>query len=156
MKLVMNKFVVALMIIFLIFRVFVVVKDQSGEAFIVSPIDINVEIGLIFISFICILLVMRRLKVGGVIYALTFFAYFGVDIYNQIMKVFTDSEFNLNIGMNFISSIFGIIMGILALMNIASYNVKVEKDVKTEWFYDNKSLVREKDKRDDNNNYRIM
>lgn len=72
------------------------------------------------------------------------------------MKVFTDSEFNLNIGMNFISSIFGIIMGILALMNIASYNVKVEKDVKTEWFYDNKSLDREKDKRDDNNNYRIM
>ena len=156
MKLVMNKFVVALMIIFLIFRVFVVVKAQSGEAFIVSPIDINVEIGLIFISFICILLVMRRLKVGGVIYALTFFAYFGVDIYNQIMKVFTDSEFNLNIGMNFISSIFGIIMGILALMNIASYNVKVEKDVKTEWFYDNKSLDREKDKRDDNNNYRII
>jgi hypothetical protein len=41
-------------------------------------------------------------------------------------------------------------------MNIASYNVKVEKDVKTEWFYDNKSLDREKDKRDDNNNYRIM
>jgi len=36
MKLVMNKFVVALMIIFLIFRVFVVVKAQSGEAFIVS------------------------------------------------------------------------------------------------------------------------
>ena len=63
MKLVMNKFVVALMIIFLIFRVFVVVKAQAGEAFIVSPIDINVEIGLIFISFICILLVMRRLKV---------------------------------------------------------------------------------------------
>lgn len=76
MKLVMNKFVVALMIIFLIFRVFVVVKAQAGEAFIVSPIDINVEIGLIFISFICILLVMRRLKVGGVIYALTFFCLF--------------------------------------------------------------------------------
>ena len=156
MKKVMNKFMVAIMIVFLIFRVVVAVKAQAGEAFLIKPIDINVEIGLIFISFICILLVMRRLKVGGVIYALTFFAYFGVDLYNQLMNLLNGNEMSISIGMNSISSLFGIIMGILALMNIASYKVKATKDVKTEWFYDNKKFDKEKDEREDHNNYRIM
>lgn len=156
MKKVMNKFVVSLMIVFLIFRIVVAVKAKEGEYFIVQPIDPTVEIALIFISFICILLVMRRLKVGSVIYALTYFAYFGVDIYNQIMNVINDGSFSLNVGTNFTVSVLGIIMGILAIMNIASYNVKVTKDKQTEWFYDNKDLDRKVDEKSDHNNYRIL
>ena len=151
MKKVMNKFVVALMIVFLLFRIVVAVKAKEGEYFIVQPIDPTVEIALIFITFICILLVMRRLKVGSVIYALTYFAYFGVDIYNQIMNVINDGSFSLNVGTNFTVSVLGIIMGILAIMNIASY-----KDKQTEWFYDNKDLDRKVDEKSDHNNYRIL
>ena len=51
MKKVMNKFVVALMIVFLIFRIVVAVKAKEGEYFIVQPIDPTVEIALIFISY---------------------------------------------------------------------------------------------------------
>ena len=99
---------------------------------------------------------MRRLKVVSVIYALTYFAYFGVDIYNQIMNVINDGSFSLNVGTNFTVSVLGIIMGILAIMNIASYNVKVTKDKQTEWFYDNKDLDRKVDEKSDHNNYRIL
>lgn len=148
MKSVFNFFVAIMMIIFLLFRIYVAATFQKGQAFSAVPMDLYVEITILFISVICIPLVVKRIKVGGFIYAFTNLIYYGTDVVTKITRG------TLSVNANFISSIAGIIIAILVLMDIASYNIKPKDGVKTEWFFDSE-IERTKDSREDKNNYRI-
>ena len=52
-------------------------------------------------------------------------------------------------------SVLGIIMGLVVLIDVLSYNMKTSIDRSTDWYYKNKELDKQKDSREDSNNYRI-
>ncbi len=151
-----NWLIVIFMTMYWIFRIIVAYMAAMGRTFIVRPIDYRVEIVLLFITFVCIVLVMKRKKVGGFIYLTSYLLYFGVDLFNQVMPVIKNGSFDLDIGMDMFTSIIAVILAIITLMDVLADNVKTTDDKKTSWFYDNKETDRKLDDRADKNNYRIM
>jgi len=156
MKSVMNWLTVFMMVIYLVFRVVVAVNYQTNAEFPVKPIDLSVEIVLSFITVLCIVLVIRRQRVGGIIYVVSYFLYFGADLWKTVGPILTHKSTATNIGMQTAASLVAIVIAIIVLMDMASYNVRMPDDKKTSWFYNNADTDRVKDDREDNNNYRIM
>lgn len=169
MKTFANWMTVIFMIMYWGFRIFVTIMYTTGKDFPVTPPDTIAEIVLLFITFMCIVLVFKRQRVGGFIYFATYLVYFGYDIYSKIFMTATvenvvmdtveeASEMTVQTmgsGINIFTSGLGIVMAIVVLIDILSYNMKTHLDRSTDWYYQNKDLDRKKDSRDDSNNYRI-
>lgn len=151
-----NWMTVMFMVMHWIFRITVAYMAATGREFIVTPINFEIEVALLFITFICIVLTIKRNKFGGIIYLTTYMLYFGADIYSQIKPLITGMQFSLDIGMNLFTSILAVILSIAVMIDLLSDNVKRVDDKKTEWFYANQDLDKKTDDRDDKNNYRIM
>ena len=151
-----NWLIVIFMTMYWIFRIIVTYMAQTGRDFMVTPLNQPTEIALLFITFICIVMVIKRQKWGGIIYLATYALYFGVDVYNNLMPLLSGSSIDLNMSTNLASSFIAIILAIVTMMDILMDNVKRTDDTKTEWFYGNKDLDRKLDDRADKNNYRIM
>ena len=79
------------------------------------------------------------------------------DIYLNATGLATGAEsFSImDSGMNMFGSVLGIIMGLVVLIDVLSYNMKTSIDRSTDWYYKNKELDKQKDSREDSNNYRI-
>ena len=145
---------VMFMAMFWIFRIVVAFCYNLGVDFITKPMDLNFEIVLLFLTFIAMILVIKRSALGGIIYLIGYGLYFGTSIFNTLtsgqvmdMMTYTDIMF----------SGIGIVLPILVLFDILlDKNRKANpKDKKTDWFYKNKDYDREMDERADKNQYRI-
>lgn len=145
---------VMFMAMFWIFRIVVAFCYNLGVDFITKPMDLNFEIVLLFLTFIAMILVIKRSVLGGIIYLIGYGLYFGTSIFNTLtsgqvmdMMTYTDIMF----------SGIGIVLPILVLFDILlDKNRKANpKDKKTDWFYKNKDYDREMDERADKNQYRI-
>ena len=66
--------------IFWLFRVVVTMMFTGESAFPVQPMNMTIEIVLLFVTFACIILIAKRKMFGAIIYLLAHCAYFGVDI----------------------------------------------------------------------------
>ena len=86
MKSFANYMIVTFMGMFWIFRLVVAIMAGNGNNFIVTPIDNTIEIALLFITVVCIVLVIKRKMFGGVLYLVSYLAYFGVDLYNNAIR----------------------------------------------------------------------
>lgn len=155
MKTFANWMTVIFMIMFWIFRIITAYFYQTSRTWICTPLNMNIEIVMLFITFICIILVFKRKKVGGFIYVVTTFLYFGADAFKVINPLLDGESFNINIGMSLFISVLAIILSVVVLMDVLSYNLKSAPNKKTEWFYNNKDLDRKTDNGEDKNNYRF-
>lgn len=152
-----NYMIVIFMIMFWGFRLVTAVMAANGESFIVSPIDINIEIALLFITLVCIVLVIKRKLFGGVIYFTAYLAYFGVDLYRVAIKPMLDGEsLTLSTGLSTLVSLVAVILATCTLIDLLADKKKRPVDKKTEWFYTSKETDRKLDERADKNNYRIL
>lgn len=156
MKSFANWMIVTFMIMFWIFRVVIVYMVDFGKSFPVQPINITAEKVLLFVTLICIALVIRRKHIGGIIYLLSYYGYFGADLFNTLAPVFKGQAMNVNIGLTAFMSIIGVVLATVVMMDLLSDKTKKKEDKQTEWFYANKDLDRKTDDRDDKNNYRIL
>ena len=146
---------VMFMIMFWIFRIIVAFCYNMGLEFITIPMDLNFEIILLFLTFVAMILVIKRSMLGGIIYLIGYGLYFGTSIFNTLtangavmdMMTYTDLLF----------SGIGILLPILVLFDLLlDKNRKAHpKDKKTDWFYKNKEYDRQLDERADKNQYRI-
>ena len=146
---------VMFMIMFWVFRIIVAFCYNMGLEFITIPMDLNFEIILIFLTFVAMILVIKRSMLGGIIYLIGYGLYFGTSIFNTLtangavmdMMTYTDLLF----------SGIGILLPILVLFDLLlDKNRKAHpKDKKTDWFYKNKEYDRQLDERADKNQYRI-
>ena len=157
MKTFANWMTVIFMIMYWGFRIFVTYMFTNGNEFPIQPINLATEIVIIFLTFLCIVLVFKRQRVGGFIYFGINLMYYGFDIYLNLTGLGADSEsFSvMDSGMNMFASFLGIIMGLVVLIDVLSYNMKTSIDRSTDWYYKNKELDKQKDSREDSNNYRI-
>lgn len=136
-------------IIFWAFRLVVVFCATMEIDFPVTPINLNIEIAVLFLSIPCFALILKRHLGGAFAYFIIFTAYFGNDLYSCITN-----------GTGGIQTIMvdalGVILPLITLIDIAVNKDRMgtAEDKKTVWFYGNKEYDRELDERADKNNYR--
>lgn len=159
MKSLFSYLLVMFMILFWGFRIVVAVNASLDTGFTIEPLDFKMEIALLFVSLLCIILVVKRNIIGGLLYVFAHGLYFGVDLYNILMPIITDSE---TLGLDQAPSLFfstiGMFLPLIVLLELLfdknSKNHPTDK--KTDWFYKNEEYDREVDERADRNNYRTL
>lgn len=152
---------VMFMIMFWIFRVIVSFTAELGIDFGgIVPLNSQMEIILLFAVLLCVVLVIKRKMIGGLIYLLLHGMYFGVDLFNNVKMMISleDGTLGMSFILNTFISFLGIVIAIAVLFDLlVDKNRKLNpKDKKTDWFYNNKDYDRKLDDRSDKNNYRTM
>lgn len=151
-----NWMIAMLMILYFGFRVVVAYIAANYSEFFIEPINLTVEIILLFITVICIVLVFKRNIIGGIVYFLSYISYFGIDLFKSIMPLFTDGTAEINDYMTAFTSFIAIILSFVVLIDLTVDKGRKPKDKKTDWFYTNKDYERQLDDRADKNNYRTL
>ena len=141
---------VMFMAMFWIFRMIVSFCYNLGIDFITVPVDLTFEIILLFLTFISMILVVKRSILGGIIYLIGNGLYFGTSIYQSIVG----STINYT---DMIFALIGILIPILVLFDLLLDKNRKEHpvDKKTDWFYKNKEFDRQYDERADKNQYKF-
>lgn len=150
-----NWMIAMFMIMYWGFRVVVAYQAANYADFFVKPINLTVEIILLFVTVVCIVLVFKRKLIGGIIYFLSYLAYFGTDLIQTVIPVFSGEAVELE-AMSAFTSFLGIILAFAVLLDLAVDKGRKPKDKKTDWFYTNKDYDRDYDDRADRNNYRTL
>lgn len=136
-------------ILFWMFRIVVVFSASMEMEFPFEPMNIHLEMVVLFISVPCFALILKRNLLGAFAYFITFTAYFGNDLYHGL----TTGGGSIP-GM--LIDALGVILPLVSLIDIAINRNRygTSEDKKTVWFYGNKKFDREFDERADRNNYR--
>lgn len=144
------------MIMFWAFRLIVAFTTSMGIDIGFTPIDMNIEIVLLFVTLFSALLVAKRKLFGAIIYLISYGAYFGIDLYSTIMNILNGDIITLTQYTRAIVSFIGMVIPISVF-----FNMLIDKnrsahpvDKKTDWFYKNKEFDRNIDSRADQNEYR--
>lgn len=147
------------MVMFAGFRVIVTITNQQG-----SPIaglvveNIAIEIALIFLTLVCLLLIVKRKLIGALIYAISHVWYYGVGLFYNIYGVLVDGEgIALNNTLEILVSAIGVLLPLMVIIDtLADKNRKLNPvDKKTDWFYKNEQFDRKFDERADRNEYKL-
>lgn len=161
----MKKFstwmLVMFMIMFWIFRIVVALSGELNWDFGgLRPLNQQMEIVLLFVVLICVILIVKRKMIGGLIYLLAYGMYFGIDILNntQTLLLAVEGNIDIKVYINLFISIIGMILPIAVLLDLLMDKNRKNhpKDKKTDWFYKNEKFDRKLDDRADKNNYRTM
>lgn len=143
------------MVMFWIFRIVVAFTTSLGMSIGFSPLNMNIEIILLFVTMLSIGLVGKRKLIGALTYLISYGAYFGMDLYNTIMGIIQGST-TLTDYTNATISFIGVILPIAVFFNmlIDKNRTNHPVDKKTDWFYKNEEYDRNIDQRADQNEYR--
>lgn len=150
--------IVAFSILFLILRVTGILMVQTGNEFMIIPMDLNYEIILCFVAFICILFLIKRKLIGAFVYLIAYGAYFGTDLFQKVMLLVNEEVLTME---NYTSMFFALVG--VAIPLAAVFDLLMDKnrkahpvDKKTDWYYKNEKYDRQFDERADKNNYRTL
>ena len=148
--------IVMLAVIFWGIRVAVAICYTVGTNIGIEPINLNIEIVLLFITLICFIFIFKRNIFGALVYFLCNGMYFGTDLYNRIVFILSGQALNIQL-LPIILSFFGILIPFLIVMDIFLNREGVGKDhdERTDWFFDNQDFDRKHDERADENQYRF-
>lgn len=151
--------IVMFMVMFWIFRIIVTLSSQFGDSFMgIVPMNLTFEIAILFAFLLCIVLIVKRQMIGGLIYLILHAIYFGGDVTIKLNMIANGQTLSLSQNTEMMFSIIGIILPIAVLIDLLlDKNRKLNpKDKKTDWFYQNEQFDRKLDDRADKNNYRTM
>ena len=120
------------------FRVAGAFAAGTGMDFMIKPMDLAIEIPVLFISFMCICFIIKRKILAAIIYLVTHGFYYGVFLYQNINTILYGQVTEENYISIFFSFI-GILLPILALLDLALDKSRTmrPKDKKTDWYYGN-------------------
>lgn len=142
------------MILFWIFRIVVAFTSSMGIDMGFTPLNMNIEIVLLFVTLLCIGLVGKRKLIGAIVYVIAYGAYFGVDLFNTVMNIINGGSIA-----DFTSAFSSFVAIVIALLVL--FNMLIDKnrtahpvDKKTDWFYKNEEFDRKIDERADQNQYK--
>ncbi len=143
------------MVMFWIFRLIVAFTSSIGQDIGFAPMNINIEIILLFITLVSIALVGKRKLIGAILYLVSYGFYFGVDLYNIVMGILAGSNTIASYS-NAMVSFIGVVLPVSVFFNmlIDKNRTNHPVDKKTDWFYKNEQFDRKLDERADKNQYR--
>lgn len=141
---------------FWVFRIIVTYTASMSMEFGIAPLNLNTEIILLFITLLCLILIVKRNILGAIIYLISYGAYFGVDVYVTLNKIL-EGQNTITDYTSLIVSVIGIALAFITFIDIAlNKNRKGStKDKKTDWFYGDEKYERELDERVDKNQYKF-
>lgn len=159
MKSVFSWLISALAVMFWIFRIIISIMATFKSEFIITPIDINIEIALLFLTLPCLILIFKRNIIGGIAYFGLYGWYFGMELARIMENLVANGIENLpmNVAIEAIVCIVAILISLLNLLDIilSKYRKSENPSKKVDWFYKNENYDRNLDERSDKNNYRI-
>lgn len=144
-----------LMVLFWIFRIVVAFTFSMGIDIGMVPLNMNVEIILLFVTMLSIGLVAKRKLIGAIVYLISYGAYFGVDLFHIVAGIM-QGQTTLTDYTNATISFVGVILPLAVFFNmlIDKNRTNHPVDKKTDWFYKNEEYDRNIDERADQNQYR--
>ena len=155
MKSLFSYLIIIFDVFYWIFRIAVALTATLKVDIGVEPVNLTIEIVLLFVTLLAIILVVKRNIIGGLIYFIAYSLYFGTSTVTQIIDL-ANGSLAINQTLGLITSALGIILGICTLFDVLfnkdRTNTKANK--KTDWFYQNKEFDRQFDERADRNEYR--
>ncbi len=142
-------------IMFWVFRVIVAFTYNMGINFPIKPLDFNIEMILLFVTFFAILLILGRKLLGGIVYVIANIYYFGSYAYSFVSAPSTDMD--MNVVMNIFIAAVALVLSIGILLDLALNQDRHEgkDDKNTHWFYKNEKFDRKLDERADKDQYRL-
>jgi len=158
MKSLSSWLLVMFMFMFWVFRVIVAFQAQYQKDFGgFIAFNLTVEIVLLFGSILCMILVLRRQLLGGILYLLGYGYYFGGYILTSALPILISGE-TMDMSMMQNALVAGVAL-VLALsiffdLVIARVRKRDPKDKKTDWFFNNDQYDRKFDDRADRNEYK--
>ncbi len=140
------------------FRVVSTVMYSMGMEFVAPPMEITMEIVLLFITFICICFIAKRKLLPATIYLIAHGFYYGIYLYQNIMPMIQGETITLNTYVCLLVSLIAIIIPLAAFFDVLLDKNRTAHpvDKKTDWFYKNEQYDRKMDERADRNQYRTM
>lgn len=143
------------MIMFWIFRLVVAFTSSIGVDIGFVPVNMNIEIILLFVTLVAIALVGKRTLIGAIIYLVAYGWYFGFDLYNVVMGIMGGST-TITDYANVLASFIGVVLPLAVFFNLLIDKNRTNHpvDKKTDWFYKNEGYDRKIDERADQNEYR--
>ena len=128
-----------------------------GTEFVAPPMDMTMEIALLFITFICICFIAKRKLIPTLIYLVAHALYYGIYLYQNIMAMLEGTS-TINDYMTLFVALIGIAIPLAAFFDVLlDKNRKAHAtDKKTDWFYKNEQYDRKMDDRADRNQYRTL
>ena len=139
-----------------LFRVIVCIMSTNKEDFFTAPINLGVEIALLFFSLICFVMIFKRSTLGGALFFATYTMYFGTALYEAVQHFRDSGAMTLSITTYFVYAL-GILIPFLNFIDC--WLIKNRKlfsgTSKTDWYYNNSEYDRKMDERADTNQYRL-
>ena len=137
-------------ILFWLLRAMVCLFASMQQELAVVPMNLNLEIALLFASVPCFALIAKRNLIGATVFFGIYGAYFGTEIMNQV------TSFSMNI-LTVAVDVIGILIPFFIFMDILlnKNGKKIGSTKKTDWFFDNAEFDREHDEREDRNQYKF-
>ena len=161
----MKKFSTWMLVMFIVmfwaYRVLIAVSAElNWEMGALKPLNIQIEIILLFVVLACLVFIVKRKMIGAIVYLLAYGLYFGADVTENIQTLLTAMEtgIDMNLYANLLMSLIGVILPIATLLDMLMDKARKAnpKDKKTDWFYNNEQFDRKLDERADKNNYRTL
>ena len=159
----MKKFstylLVVFMMLFWVLRIVITLASQLGKSFMgIVPMNETFEIAILFLTLLCVVLIVKRKMIGSLLYLTIHAIYFGGDVTNKLNILARNETLTLAQSTEFMFSMIGIILPLAVLLDLLlDKNRKMNpKDEKTDWFYKHEQFDRKLDDRADKNNYRTM
>ncbi|MDR0978382.1 MAG: hypothetical protein LBL91_00270 [Lachnospiraceae bacterium] len=145
-------------IMFWVFRTIVALTANMNIDIGFMPPNVTTEIIVLFVTLLCLVLIVRRRVIGAIAYLGLYGWYFGTIIYNLVSPLEEGMTLSPASSANFFVSILGIILAVCVFVDVTVGNTRkgTTSHKKTDWFYKNENLDRQLDERADKNNYRIM
>jgi hypothetical protein len=149
--------VLSLDVMFWILRIIAALTDTMAIDFMIKPIDMNMEIIMIFVALVSFVLIAKRKFLGAIIYMIGYFGYFGVALVTNLQKMTTTGG-SVNDYGTVMFSLVGVALPIFTFLDLLlDKNRQLHPtDKKTDWFYKDEKYDMKKDERADKNNYRTL
>ena len=158
MKNLSSWLLVMFMFIFWVFRIIIAFQSQYGKDFGgFVAFNLTVEIVLLFVTILCMILILRRYLLGGIIYLLSYGYYFGGYILsNALPKMLSGETLDMSVMQNTLVAAVGLVLAICVVFDLVVDRIRKRdpKDKKTDWFFQNEQYDRKLDERADKNEYR--
>lgn len=158
MKSLSSWLLVMFMGMFWLFRVAVAFQAQYNENFGgFIAFNTTIEIVLLFVTILCMILVLRRNFLGGILYLASYGFYFGGYILqNFIPALMSENGADITIMQNGFVSLIAIVIAFCVFFDLLVNKIRKRdpKDKKTDWFFQNDKYDRKYDERADKNQYR--
>lgn len=142
-------------IMFWAFRLIVAFTYNMAIKFPIKPLNFNVEMILLFITFFAILLIVKRKLLGGIIYVIANVYYFGAYAYNFINSSGAGISMETLPDLMVATVALVLSMGILIDLSLNKDRHEGKDNKDTYWFYKDKKYDRKLDERADKNQYRL-